>query len=40
MQVLEILQRLVAIPSVVGGPNTEIVDWIRAYLKPLGAPRG
>ena len=37
MRVLEILERLVAFPSVVGRPNSEIVDWIRAYLEPLGA---
>jgi acetylornithine deacetylase len=36
MQAIEILERLVGFPSVVGTPNGEIVAWIRHYLKSLG----
>lgn len=33
MNVVQILERLVRFPSVVGTPNGAIVDWIRAYLE-------
>lgn len=33
----EILDRLIAFPSVVGTPNGEIVAWIADYLERLGA---
>ncbi|MBB2817062.1 UNVERIFIED_ORG: acetylornithine deacetylase [Rhizobium esperanzae] len=36
MQAIEILERLVGFPSVVGTPNGEIVAWIRHYLKSHG----
>ncbi|MBX4951193.1 acetylornithine deacetylase [Rhizobium binae] len=36
MQAIEILERLVSFPSVVGTPNGEIVAWIRHYLKSHG----
>ena len=31
MRVLEILEKLVGFPSVVGTPNGEIVEWIADY---------
>jgi acetylornithine deacetylase len=34
---VQILDRLVAFPSVVGSPNGEIVSWIRDYLEGHGA---
>jgi acetylornithine deacetylase len=37
MNVEEILARLIAFPSVVGTPNSAIVDWIRAYCLAVGA---
>ncbi|MEH7845231.1 acetylornithine deacetylase [Rhizobium laguerreae] len=37
MQAIEILERLVGFPSVVGTPNGEIVAWIRHYLQSHGA---
>ena len=37
MTVTEILDRLIAFPSVVGTPNGDIVDWISAYLVEQGA---
>ncbi|MBB2834167.1 UNVERIFIED_ORG: acetylornithine deacetylase [Rhizobium esperanzae] len=36
MQAIEILEKLVGFPSVVGTPNGEIVAWIRHYLKSHG----
>ncbi|MBB2792136.1 UNVERIFIED_ORG: acetylornithine deacetylase [Rhizobium pisi] len=36
MQAIEILERLVGFPSVVGTPNGEIVAWICHYLKSHG----
>ncbi|ARQ14066.1 acetylornithine deacetylase (plasmid) [Rhizobium etli] len=36
MQAIEILERLVGFPSVVGTPNGEIVGWIRHYLQRHG----
>ena len=33
----DILARLVAFPSVVGTPNTPIVDWIAGYCRSHGA---
>ncbi|TCK28019.1 acetylornithine deacetylase [Ancylobacter aquaticus] len=33
MNVVQILERLVSFPSVVGTPNGAIVDWIAAYLE-------
>lgn len=36
MQVIDILDRLIAVPSVVGTPNGAIVEWIRAYLADHG----
>lgn len=33
---LEILERLVAFPSVVGAPNGAIVEWVRDYLAGCG----
>ncbi|ANL69516.1 acetylornithine deacetylase (plasmid) [Rhizobium phaseoli] len=36
MQAIEILERLVGFPSIVGTPNGEIVAWIRHYLKSHG----
>ncbi|MBB4192321.1 acetylornithine deacetylase [Rhizobium aethiopicum] len=36
MQAVEILERLVGFPSVVGTPNGEIVGWIRHYLQSHG----
>ncbi|PDT11249.1 MULTISPECIES: acetylornithine deacetylase [unclassified Rhizobium] len=36
MQAIEILERLVGFPSVVGTPNGEIVAWIRHYLQRHG----
>ncbi|MBX5086135.1 acetylornithine deacetylase [Rhizobium lentis] len=36
MQAIEILERLVGFPSVVGTPNGEIVGWIRHYLQNHG----
>jgi acetylornithine deacetylase len=36
MQAIEILERLVGFPSVVGTPNGEIVGWIRHYLQRQG----
>ncbi|WP_341486621.1 acetylornithine deacetylase [Pararhizobium sp. A13] len=37
MQAVEILEHLVAFPSVVGSPNDAIVEWIRAYVESCGA---
>lgn len=37
MTVIEILDRLIAFPSVVGTPNGDIVNWISAYLAEQGA---
>lgn len=37
MDVIEILRRLIAFPSVVGSPNGEIVAWIATYLESHGA---
>jgi acetylornithine deacetylase len=37
MNVEEILARLIAFPSVVGTPNSAIVDWIRSYCLAAGA---
>lgn len=37
MQASDILARLVGFDSVVGTPNTDIVEWIGAYLKSFGA---
>jgi acetylornithine deacetylase len=37
MNPAEILDRLIAFPSVVGTPNGEIAGWIAAYLQKLGA---
>ncbi|MER8578381.1 acetylornithine deacetylase [Mesorhizobium sp. M1423] len=37
MNVEEILATLVAFPSVVGTPNSAIVDWIRDYCQAAGA---
>ncbi|SCB61967.1 acetylornithine deacetylase [Rhizobium aethiopicum] len=36
MQAIEILERLIGFPSVVGTPNHEIVGWIRQYLQLHG----
>ena len=36
MNIVEILARLVAFPSVVGTSNAGIVDWIRTYLEGFG----
>ena len=36
MNVLEILDRLIAFPTVVGTPNGDIVGWISAYLARSG----
>ncbi|MDO3433972.1 acetylornithine deacetylase [Rhizobium sp. CBN3] len=36
MQAVEILERLVGFPSVVGTPNGEIAGWIRHYLQSHG----
>lgn len=36
MRTLDILEKLVGFPSVVGTPNGEIVEWIADYLKSLG----
>jgi acetylornithine deacetylase len=38
MHAIEILDRLVAFPSVVGTPNGDIVDWIRTYLAGYSVP--
>ncbi|MGX9147098.1 acetylornithine deacetylase [Mesorhizobium sp. 128a] len=37
MDVFDILDRLVAFPSVAGKPNGDITDWIEAYLAGHGA---
>ncbi len=37
MQTTEILERLIAFPSVVGTPNGAIVGWVRDYLESHGA---
>ncbi|MBZ9668468.1 acetylornithine deacetylase [Mesorhizobium sp. B3-2-1] len=37
MDVFDILDRLVAFPSVAGKPNDDIVGWIEAYLAEKGA---
>lgn len=37
MNEIEILEKLVSFPSVVGTPNGEIVAWTTNYLKALGA---
>jgi acetylornithine deacetylase len=37
MTVTDILERLIAFPSIVGTPNGNIVDWIRSYLEGHGA---
>ncbi|KRB32827.1 acetylornithine deacetylase [Mesorhizobium sp. Root695] len=37
MDVFDILDRLVAFPSVAGKPNGDIADWIEAYLAGHGA---
>lgn len=37
MNVVEILDRLIAFPSVVGTPNHDIADWIREYAEQHGA---
>ncbi|WP_259650042.1 acetylornithine deacetylase [Gluconacetobacter diazotrophicus] len=37
MTVVDILERLIAFPSVVGTPNGAIVQWVRAYLEEHGA---
>ncbi|MEK1931971.1 MAG: acetylornithine deacetylase [Pararhizobium sp.] len=37
MQAIEILERLIAFPSVVGQPNGAIVAWIRAHVESCGA---
>ena len=37
MQASDILAKLVGLDSVVGRPNTEIVEWIGTYLKSFGA---
>ncbi|WP_431324076.1 acetylornithine deacetylase [Rhizobium sp. YTU87027] len=37
MNAIDILDRLIAFPSVVGTPNGEIVDWIMTYLESHGA---
>ncbi|RAZ93095.1 acetylornithine deacetylase [Mesorhizobium hawassense] len=37
MDVFDILDRLVAFPSVAGKPNGDIADWIEAYLAQQGA---
>ena len=37
MQAVEILEQLVAFPSVVGQANGAIVEWIRAYAAQCGA---
>ncbi|RUU13761.1 acetylornithine deacetylase [Mesorhizobium sp. USDA-HM6] len=38
MDVLDILDRLVAFPSVAGQPNGDIAGWIEAYLAGHGTP--
>lgn len=37
MNVTDMLERLIAFPSIVGTPNGDIVEWIRAYLESHGA---
>ena len=37
MDILDILDRLVAFPSVVGRPNADIVAWIAAHARACGA---
>jgi acetylornithine deacetylase len=37
MNVIDILDRLIAFPTVVGTPNADIVRWIEAYLVERGA---
>ncbi|OWV74439.1 acetylornithine deacetylase [Rhizobium sp. R339] len=37
MNAKELLEQLVAFPSVVGTPNGDIVGWVRAYLESNGA---
>jgi acetylornithine deacetylase len=37
MDVFDIIDHLVAFPSVAGKPNGDITDWIEAYLAGLGA---
>ncbi|MBZ9737395.1 acetylornithine deacetylase [Mesorhizobium sp. CA18] len=37
MDVCDILDRLVAFPSVAGRPNNDIVSWIETYLREYGA---
>jgi acetylornithine deacetylase len=37
MDVFDILDRLVAFPSVAGKPNGDIAGWIEAYLSEIGA---
>ncbi|CAN7674940.1 acetylornithine deacetylase [Neorhizobium sp. LjRoot104] len=36
MRPLEILEKLVSFPSVVGTPNGDIVEWVAGYLRSLG----
>ncbi len=36
MRAIDILEKLVGFPSVVGTPNHEVVEWIRSYLKGYG----
>lgn len=36
MHAVDILEKLVGLPSVVGAPNSAIVDWISAYLRTFG----
>lgn len=37
MQVIDILEKLISYPSVVGSANDEIVSWIKTYLQNHGA---
>lgn len=37
MHAIDILEKLVSFPSVVGTPNGPIVDWIRSFLEAHGA---
>ena len=37
MQAAEILERLVGFPTVVGGPNGALIDWVADYLGAHGA---
>jgi acetylornithine deacetylase len=36
MRALDILEKLVGFPSVVGTPNGDIVEWVAGYLKSFG----